>query len=409
MTCLLRNLFSPHLLNFKIEKIRKLVVWGLLLNVWVAQSQDTALVEIFRKNKHEFRYGDSHHFLGKGWDSLVKRAGSAKVTAVGEVHGLDDVPILLEELAEQVHYDTFIVEIDPFIASLITEKIKSLSPDELKEWRKSNAGILSFYSYLNDFQLLQNFVENDVEIVGIDQITALNDIPIYVSLAESTTDPEKKEIFLTMARNAELIFKELLKNTQKVRPYLMTNQFKADLEMLEKTTLSPQESEIIQKLRMSRDIYLSRRGHEKRIMLMKNQLMQEYNSSFVDKKVLLRLGANHSLRGESFLDVYDVGNLVHNLAESEFKKSFHVGVFSKAGAAGNPLFGHPDTPVELPKDLTFLNDLTGEDWIFFDLEEVRGDLRRQKGGTNMPSFLKRIIEGYDGLVIMPSSIPAKME
>jgi hypothetical protein len=189
--------------------------------------------------------------------------------------------------------------------------------------------------------------------------------------------------------------------------YLLSPQFETDIKQLKELKLSSQEQEVLEKLEYSRAIYTSRDGHQKRIKLMKNQLMDQYASTLKDKKALFRLGAVHTTKGESLLTIFDIGNLAHNLAESQFNSSYHIATFASSGMAGHPFKGRPNMEVKLPKELAFLKPLAypGQ-WTYFDLRPLRKQI--ESGKLNMENeFMKRFIKGYDGLVIIPTSTPGE--
>ena len=386
------------------NNMKKILLLKALLCTLIVQvfGQDSLVISSLASNKYAFDYNESKGFSGIGWDSIVTRATKNQYTLIGEIHGTKEVPLFLNALVKQVKFETFVAEIDPYLSTIMQEKLKSLSSTQLQKWQKETAGNLSFYSYQNDFELLKTLQASGIAIRGIDQITALNDAPIYLHLSELTKDRKKKQIYLKMAKNAQQMLSSLTTDPKKL-PYLMSAQFESDLKELKAFKLSSQEQDIVEKLEYSRGIYTSRSGHQKRIKLMKNQLMNQYSNSLKGKKALFRLGANHSTKGESLLTIFDIGNLAHNLAESQFNSSYHLAIYANSGEAGNPFKGNPNTEVKLPKELTFITTLTYDGkWTYFDLKPLRKQIESGKLKVEN-EFIKRIIKGYDGLVVIPKA------
>lgn len=379
------------------------VLCVLVLNVF---SQDTTLIKTINNHKNLFNYGSTIGFAGNGWDSIISQANRNQYFLIGEVHGINEVPLFINALTNRVKYETFVAEIDPFLNSVIQNKIKKLPPAQLESWYQQYGSNLSFYSYKNDFSLLKDFTNKHINVIGIDQITALNDLPVLLYLSEITIDKKRKEMYLRMAKTVQEMFTAFLKDQSKP-PYLMSSQFQKDMDSLNKQKPSAKELDILNKLQYSRQIYTSRDGHQRRIKLMKNQLMNQYTEFLFNKKSLFRLGANHSAKGESFLTIYDIGNLVHNLAESQLNASYHVAIFAKSGSAGNPLMGKTATKVEQNNDLAVFYSLASDvNWTYFNLLPLRHLLERGKLDTKN-DFVKKMIKGYDGLIIVPQATAAE--
>lgn len=59
----------------------------------------------------------------------------------------------------------------------------------------------------------------------------------------------------------------------------------------------------------------------------------------------------HLPRGESLLRVYDVGNLVSNVSDVEFSKSYHIMIFGSSEVKGAPFAHFPNTRVDASKGM----------------------------------------------------------
>ena len=86
-------------------------------------------------------------------------------------------------------------------------------------------------------------------------------------------------------------------------------------------------------------------NHRLRIKLILNQLMKDY-PLWKDSKNLFKYGANHMTRGESFLTVFDIGNMVANITKSNYEESFHIMIVGESGMMGSIFKSFPPNPVD---------------------------------------------------------------
>ncbi|HRH59443.1 MAG TPA: hypothetical protein PL045_02685, partial [Chitinophagaceae bacterium] len=165
----------------------------------------------------------------------------------------------------------------------------------------------------------------------------------------------------------------------------------------------------IERMRLSAKIY-QEQNHHLRIQLMKNQLMQLY-PEWNDKKNLFKYGASHLAKGESLLKIYDIGNLVNNIADSKFKSSLHIMIVGKSGAQGSPFKDFPEQKIDDNNDdikplKPLLGIVQGNDWYCFDMAALRDAMEQNKIAVN-DITLKRMIEGYDLVIVIPAVTASK--
>lgn len=192
--------------------------------------------------------------------------------------------------------------------------------------------------------------------------------------------------------------------------YLMTPEFSEKIKVLQQLKLSSQEQEILNAILKSVDIYKSgRKGHKKRVQLLKHNVMKDYNV-WKDKKNLFKYGAVHMPKGESLLTVYDIGNLVNNISEANNKKALHIVIVGQSGTLGQPFRIFPEKPMnvnEWPyKHMKPFFTTKSKNWRVFDLRTIKKQLKKQKIKVDNTT-LSRIINGYDLLVVIPKVTAAK--
>lgn len=369
--------------------------------------QDTLLTDVAKKNKTTLSM-NGKTFQGKGWDVLIDKIQSSDYVLIGEDHFTNEIPFFVSAITTKIKFDNFFCEIDPFSAKIIEGKLKTLSENQLKQYEEELGMTFSFYALAPEFQLMKDFVKAKTAIYGTDQILLVADRLVCNELAQKTKNSRAKEIYKDIAENSRISFSRFLKE-QKGDFYLLTDNFQKQITELLSLNLRKEEREIVLALQLTATIYKEQR-HHLRIQLMKNNLMNVYQD-WKDKKNLFKFGANHLPKGESLLKIYDLGNLVNNIADSQFKKSMHIMIVGKSGMQSSPFKGFEEQLVdENSESLKSLKPLfkavSTDDWHCFDLLPIRTEV--EKGAIKVNDLeLYRIIMGYDYVVIIPKVTAAK--
>lgn len=193
------------------------------------------------------------------------------------------------------------------------------------------------------------------------------------------------------------------------KPYFFkTAFFEEAVRKLNRSNMIQAETELVDALIRSAEIYKTG-SHRNRIKLMQAHLLQHYPQTLKGKKNLFRFGANHSMKGESYLPVIDIGTAAHIFAQAENQDSYHILVLPKAGDQAGFISG--SHPIDLNDDYykavkPFLSKSSDTDWTYVDLEKIRLAVR-QKGIKLEDSFLEKTIKGYDALIIIPKATAAE--
>lgn len=371
-------------------------------------AQDSIVTDIVKRNVSLFA-PDNNAFTGIGWANLIAKAKECNNVLIGEDHFTNEIPYFTSALASQIKFDNFFCEIDPFTASIVQEKIKSLREKELQEYVHKYGNTFSFYAFAPEFTLLKQLTESNVKILGTDQILLVGDRILCSELQKITKNKKAKEIYLTIENNSKIHFENFLKDQTKPF-YLLTDDFSKRLESLELLQLSPYEIKIIDALKLSAAIYKSQ-SHHLRIQLMKNQLMEQY-TGWAGKKNLFKYGANHVAKGESLMEIYDIGNLVYNIDDSGYKKSLHIMILGSSGTQASPFEGYPEEKIDENNNiLKTLRPITsivnGNQWHCFNMLPLRKALSEGKVIIE-DVMLSRIVKGYDMVIIIPKVTASKI-
>ncbi len=372
-----------------------------------AFAQDSLITALAKNNQTSF-VKEANHFKGSGWDKILDQAKKSSNVMVGEEHFTNEVPFFVSKIAEQIKFDNFFCEIDPFTAHIFEQKVKTLSADALKKYTADYGNTFSFYAFESEFDLLKQLIKNNTNIRGTDQILLVADRLICNELMQTTKNKRAKAIYEVIRDQSKSHFAAFLKD-QKNPFYLYTDDFEKKITELSTLPLSANEKKIIAALKLTAKIYKSQ-NHHLRIQLMKNQLMEKYNE-WVNKKNLYKYGANHAAKGESLLEIFDIGNLVNSVADSQFTNSMHLMIIGKSGLQASPFQGFPAEKIDegagyLKSLQPFLKLVQNGEWQCFDMLPIREAI--SKGKIKITDVrLSRIIKGFDLLVVVPEFTAAQ--
>lgn len=73
------------------------------------------------------------------------------------------------------------------------------------------------------------------------------------------------------------------------------------------------------------------------------------------QKNLFKYGANHMPKGESLMEIFDLGNLVANIEEANYRKSLHIMITGK----------EEETLADLDQYKAFLTVVKDDNWYAF--------------------------------------------
>jgi len=363
-------------------------------------AQESEIQKLASENVTTFETTNDKTFTGNGWNKILESANKSNSVLIGEDHFTNEIPYFINALSSKNHFDNFICEIDPFSAKTIESKIKNLSDKELNEFIKSYGDNFSFFELKPEFELFEKFAKSKTNIIGLDQISLIADRLTISELKKLSKNEKAKSIYSTMEETSK-------KNSSDI--YMFTDDFQNKLTELLALDLSEKEMEQLQALKLSREIYLESK-HHLRVQWMKNQLAKEL-PNWKGKKNLFKFGAVHMASGESLLEIYDIGNFVNNIEDSEFRKSLHILIVGKSGYSGTPDKSNPTQIIDenseyLKMYKPFFNLVKDEEWHLFDLSPLKKAISENNLVVD-DITLSRIIKGYDYLIIVPTITPAK--
>ena len=367
----------------------------LLLTLFIANynyGQDRVLDSLVQKNNFPFQIEKNVSFQGKGWDVLLDEIKQSNSVLLGETHFTNEIPYFTNAIINEVKFDNYFLEVDPYSVDIIETKIKSLSAEKLNSFVKEYSTNFSFLEQEPEFDLFKDLVQRNTKIYGVEQISIFADQMVISSLKETSKNKKVIEIYEQMLHNSKLASsKEGLE-----KYYLLSEDCLQKIDLLLKLKLSDKERKQIEDLKLSREIYV-KRSHPLRIQLLKNILLNQL-ADWKNKKNLFKFGANHLPKGETILtktDIYDIGNLISNIEEANFRKSLHIMIVGK-GEDGN----------DNASFKSFLNVAKEDQWYCFDLRPLKKSILQNKLKVD-DVYLSRVIKGYDYLIYIPKVTKSK--
>lgn len=399
-----------------------------LLSSTPASAQNAEFSEALKKNRGAISVQDGK-LAGPGADTLRAALAEAQFVALGEDHGIGQIPEFAAALCAELTPHGFHhmgLEIGPYVALDLENMARSADgASQLADFEKKYPETLAFYNWREEFGMLQKCesaaLPGHMTLWGLDQefmgatgflvdkilatkpgpeaTAALNTLVKEVNEARAAAlkSGSPGELFMMTAKQEELEHvRDLLKKQGKPEAQKLFDAFLLSREIYQKN--------------MSGDYYASNR---QRALLMKKNFSEPFaassQSNGVLPKVFFKFGAYHMFRGINPLHSSELGNLIAEAAEANQFKSVHILI---GGVKGEQLhfagIGRPAeaAPLDLAgdKDSSFLffkplfDALLANSWTLYDLRALRDGFA--KYGKIDPE-LERVIFGYDFVIFIP--------
>ncbi len=372
------------------KKIIFLLLTSFITNFNYAQNR--LLDSLVQKNGFPFQKDKNISFHGKEWDDLLDEIKKSNSVLLGETHFTNEIPYFTNAVVNEVKFDNYFLEVDPYSVDIIKTKIKLQSAEKLNSFVKEYSTNFSFLRYEPEFALLKSLVKRNTKIYGVEQISIFADQMIISSLKETSKNKKAIEIYEQMLHNS----KQLASKEGLEKYYILSEDCLQKIDLLLKSKLSDKERKQIEALKLSREIYTNR-NHPLRIQLLKNILLNQM-PDWKNKKNLFKFGAVHLPKGETILtktDIYDIGNLISNIEDANFRKSLHIMLIGKGEDKSDDI-----------SFKSFLNVAKDDQWYCFDLRPLKKSILQNKLKVD-DIYLSRVIKGYDYLIYIPEVTKSK--
>jgi hypothetical protein len=402
------------------KKIWQLVLLAVLLfSATPLYAQDSTLARLVGKNRYSLSQ-EGQLFMGPGWEKLQHDVQQSQFVLVGEDHGTAQIPAFTAALAQVLKPAVYVAEIDPYEAQDLTRLVAQ--PGLPTAFQQQYPLSLSFYSWVEEFELMRTLRAQQVRLLGVDQVNCFYAGRFYAQLAQQTKN-KKSRAYFQQRSVAYQAHDQAIMGVDGSKVTLF-HQPQAALDSLVLLTRqeSPSVQQMVQAYVTSAHIYETAitpgtglQSHQQRIDLMKRNLLKGLptNAAQVGQslpKALFKFGAIHVARGASLLGgVFDLGNLALNLTDAQNQQSLHLLIVGKQGtknAGFDPTDFSKNVRSYSNAEEAFVKPFTvpagSTAWQVFDLRPLRRALLRDKLTVNS-SDLHAILLGYDYIVIIPET------
>ncbi|MDF2180362.1 hypothetical protein P2G88_19055 [Aliiglaciecola sp. CAU 1673] len=365
-------------------------------------------------------------FQGPGWDYLLAEGQAAQFLLLGEEHGIAENPAFASALFKALipaGYQHFAVEVSPPLAELLDKNALRGLP-AIQQQYQQGATQTAFFNMREEAQMLvdvrQSLPSQKQVIWGLDY-EVLGDRYLISRLAQMEKPQAAEQAMqqlqqaseqswrkYTETRNPQYIFSfggdpALVQAVRSAWPQAQDNAL-ALLHTLEETFA-------VNQLWMSGQGWAS---NERRVSLIKQHFLKywhEQKRQGQAPKVLFKFGSTHMIRGLSMTRVFDLGNMLPEIAALEDGKSFHLLVLpgvDSATANFDPtsMSYKASTPKDgYAKGLELLTQHALPDtFTLIKLAPVRPLLGRYR--QELPDKLQQVVHGFDAILIMSGSTPS---
>jgi hypothetical protein len=258
---------------------------------------------------------------------------------------------------------------------------------------------------------------------GIDQEFFFSPVYHFEQLREIAPDAKARVATDEFYKKTQVELKRAIESRNPSSAFILTATA-ADFDRLE-AAFGSRNAEAKQILRESAEIYQKNARGEiyannlQWSRLLKRNFMSFYNIAMKTEKqpkVFFKFGASHVTRGRNFVNVFDLGNMVSELAESQGTSSFHVLVIAVGGTYNKffPFIGNeadkqkkfvPANVYSYADMQSFLSLADSSSWKVIDRRPLRPLLGTNQL-PNLPRGLAGIISGFDAVVLVNEARPA---
>lgn len=389
-------------------------------------AQDSLLTATLEKHSFPFSLQNGT-ISGEGAELLISEGASSQFFLIGEDHGFAELPQLTAAIYKSLSkhgYNHYVSESS--LGSLPDLERLIASNDYKKaftDYYQNHEYAIAFYSAIEETEMLREIYDisggKKNTIWAVDQEFVLSLRPHLKRLSEMATTKNSKKL-------AEQLYKESLENfaeaiekkSQSTIGLFGFQEEKFD-ELRTAFEGNSEALELIELMWDSREIYLDNgrdnyKSNVDRILMMKRNFMDFYNNAIANgeetPKALFKMGATHTYRGRSMLNIYDIGNLASELAEANGSKSTHLLVLPGKGTVNRYMIINGKDAMRTPYDGSqslgrygigpIYGAMDDQEMRLVDLRPVK-KLVYQRKIKDLDDALENVIYSYDFILLMP--------
>jgi len=349
----------------------------------------------------------------EGADTLMIALREAHFVTLGELHNRTRLGELTESLLQYLEphgFNHFAIETGPYSARKLEEMIQAGKPAVSAFYARYSNRLfdivpIPFFKGESDLSFLDAANTLGYDLWGLDQEFQFSYIFLIDELARLAGDAltaEQKMFRRKLSRRLYWMNRrsQIFSGFQLSCSLQSGDQFKTYLQSFEKSD-HPDIRMISDAMQTTLAIYCfaeqGKASEQIRISYFKKNFDRNYEAALVNNtepKVFLKMGSFHMGRQRSPLNLFDMGNHIHQLAESKGQNSVHIRYLNRF-LEGNDMKGRSGW--ESSEQLISVGDR--ERWALVDLRQLREQILN--GTLRGTDFEVREILNYDFIVISP--------
>ncbi|TVR94737.1 MAG: hypothetical protein EA418_09450 [Wenzhouxiangellaceae bacterium] len=352
-----------------------------------------------------------------GADALMLALQEAHFVALGELHNRVRLGELTEALLHELKplgFSYFAVEVGPHSARRLQQLIRSGKPSVSALYKKYSSGLfdlipIPFFAGESDLAFLAAADTLGFELWGLDQEFYFS----YSFLIDEIARLAGHSISREQQRQQRRLVRRLywLDRRNQMAEVLGRNferscRMRSDRELQDfltsfSSTDNPDIRQILDAFHTTLEIYClheqGNAGNTARIQYFKDNFDRQFGYALganPEPKVFLKMGSFHMGRWRSPLNSHDIGNHVHQLAQSRQQSSVHIYYLNRV-LEGRDVTGRPGWE----QSMAFVSVGERARWTLIDLRPLRA--RVLYGTLGGSDYELRTIMNYDFIIIVP--------
>jgi hypothetical protein len=282
---------------------------------------------------------------GPGGDWLIRHASEASIITLGEMHGTQEIPALMDALFAALQaageLDHLALEVSPWTARLMTDRLRA-GEAAYTRFIQEHPPSIPFYFLARERDLVRRFVENSNEqrpLWGLDQIFAFATGIALDRLAELAPSPDARAAVrrVRAAAQHDSLDGRPLPNLPPTLPTPLMAYPRVAVDTLHPYFSGvPEAQQLLDELATSITIYRTNetdnyRSNQMRARSLRRNLIRAYRRAQPPgadpPQVAIKVGGRHAYRGRTPNNALDVGNLAVALAQETGATALNVAVY----------------------------------------------------------------------------------
>lgn len=386
--------------------------------------QDTISTKMVNQFSHRFSI-DNFELSGKGAEILKEKFKKSQFVLLGETHDNAEISIFTSSIIPILKSDGFnyfFTENGNRSLQKMIEYAKSDSNIEknisdlyTREYKRLGNIPIPFFSGKEDAKFLETALNNKMIFKGIDQeyfysFPLLFDVLLDLSVKNSNIKNAHKTAIEYVLNEYEQ--DKTVKNYPICTNLLNAKEIKTYFDLLDTTDIKTKT--IIEDLKASWKIYELNSLDRQNSFIERGNLMNRQFTEFYEEiektndsqpKILIKMGAMHTMRGKTPLGIYDIGETVSNLALQNKSKDLNLFFMFRYFMDEEEPLGYFDNSEGNSKWLMerkpFMEQGEVEKWTIIDLKKLNEFIKMNSIYVYEP--LMKIISQYDHVIIPPAS------